>query len=57
MTITIGATTVTGQADAWGGGAFHIGCGRCGESVTYSGQAFTVVEAERHERWCAKHKG
>jgi hypothetical protein len=55
--ITIGAVTVTGKSDPWGGGAHHIGCGRCGESVTYQGLAFTTVEAQRHERWCAAHKG
>jgi hypothetical protein len=56
-TITIGAVKVTGQADVFGGGSFHIGCGRCGESVTYSGREFTVVEGRRHEAWCSAHKG
>jgi hypothetical protein len=50
---TIGSVTVTDRGDD----AHHIGCGRCGESVTYRFREFTLVEAQRHEAWCAKHKG
>lgn len=52
---TIGATTVTAMGEG-SEGAHHIGCTRCGESVTYRFEQFTLVEARRHEVWCAKHK-
>lgn len=55
-TYTYGATTVTeleGSAD----GAHRLACTRCGENVRYRLREFTIVEARRHEHWCAAHKG
>lgn len=46
-------TTVTPVEPApFGGGTYRIDCS-CGERVTYAGEAFTAVEANRHRRWHA----
>lgn len=40
--------------EAWdGSGAYVLAC-TCGEKVTYSGKAFTQVEASRHQKYHAK---
>ena len=41
------------EAVAFGGGAYWLSC-TCGETVVYSGLNFTLVEAQRHERWHAQ---
>jgi hypothetical protein len=47
-------TTVTEiEPGIFGGGLYRIEC-TCGERVTYRGQAFTQVEAQRHEAWHAR---
>jgi hypothetical protein len=47
-------TTITEvEPGILGGGTYRIDC-TCGERVTYRGQAFTQVEAERHQRWHAQ---
>jgi len=37
----------------FGGGTYRIDCS-CGERVTYQGEQFTQVEAQRHQAWHQK---
>lgn len=50
MSATYTTTVTEVEAGIFGGGTYRIEC-TCGERVTYAGQAFTQIEAERHQRW------
>lgn len=51
--VTVTPATPADAAVPFGGGSFTLAC-TCGEKVTYSGQAFTEVEARRHQAWHAR---